>query len=97
MSTGYSYTTIQVTPNEEPRIGVAIYPDSSARVTYFPADKSSHAFIDIAFAAAHVSIGTTKDAEITDERVAFARQLLDAAAAFLADCERLHAEQQAAA
>ncbi|MGA4994300.1 hypothetical protein [Nonomuraea bangladeshensis] len=96
-SHNYSYTVIRVRPDEEPRIGVSIYPDSSAQVTYYPAGKGSHAFIDIAFAATHVSIGTTRDTEVTAERVAFARELSDAAAAYLADCERLHAEQQAAA
>ncbi|MFI6921965.1 hypothetical protein ACIBIZ_18630 [Nonomuraea spiralis] len=97
MNTGYSYTVIRVRPNEEPRIGVSIYPDGQARVRYFPATNTTHAFIDIDYGAAHVSIGTSSDAEITNEHITFARQLLDAATAFLADCERLHAEQQAAA
>ncbi|MBB5776772.1 hypothetical protein [Nonomuraea jabiensis] len=97
MNTGYSYTVIRVQPDVETHIGVSIYPDALAEVKYFPAKDNSHAFINITHGVADVTIGTTNNAEITNEHITFARQLLDAAAAFLADCERLHAEQQAAA
>ncbi|MEV4582005.1 hypothetical protein AB0K16_53110 [Nonomuraea jabiensis] len=97
MSTGYSYTVIRVQPDQETHIGVSIYPDALAEVKYFPAKQNSHAFISITHGVADVTIGTTNTTEVTDEHVTFARQLLDAAAAFLTDCERLHAEQQAAA
>ncbi|MEV0581303.1 hypothetical protein [Nonomuraea sp. NPDC050310] len=91
MSTGYSYTTISVRPGDEPRIGVSIYPDARARVEYYTANPEMHPFLSIEYGAAHVSIGATKTAKVTDEHVKFARQLLDAATAFLADCERLRA------
>ncbi|MEV0623115.1 hypothetical protein AB0I81_58045 [Nonomuraea sp. NPDC050404] len=97
MNDGYSYTVIRVQPDEQPHIGVSIYPDALAEVKYFPANERSHAFITITHGAADVTIGTTNTAEITDEHVTFARHLRDAATAFLTDCERLHAEQQAAA
>ncbi|WP_328814303.1 site-specific integrase [Nonomuraea cypriaca] len=51
---------------------------------YFPAKEHSHAFINITHGVADVTIGTTSTTEVTDEHVTFARQLLDAAAAFLA-------------
>ncbi|MFI7440796.1 hypothetical protein [Nonomuraea indica] len=94
--TGYSYTTISIDTGEEPRITVALHPDASARVAYYPTN-SSRPFIDIEHAGARVIIGTGPDAKVTEQHVTFARHLLDAAAAFLADCERLHAEQRAAA
>ncbi|MEW9549712.1 hypothetical protein [Nonomuraea sp. NPDC050783] len=93
----YSYTVLSIRPGEEPRIDVSVYPDSSAQVTYHSIGDGFHASINIAFAATRLSIATTRDAEATAERVAFARQLSEAAAAFLADCERLHADRQAAA
>ncbi|MGW4637059.1 hypothetical protein ACWEN6_00955 [Sphaerisporangium sp. NPDC004334] len=43
-----------------------------------------------------MNIGTTSDTTVTDTHVKFARDLFDAAARFLADCERLrdqHARQ----
>jgi hypothetical protein len=94
--TGYSYTTIHVGPDDEPRIGVSIYPDALAQVEYYPAQDDAHAFIRIGYGVSHVHIGTTGKTEITDEHLRFAHQLVTAAYGFLGDCERLHAEQQAA-
>jgi hypothetical protein len=94
--TGYSYTTISIDPGEEPRITVALHPDELARIAYYPTN-SGRPFIDIEHAGARVIIGTGPNAKVTDHHVKFARHLLDAAAAFLSDCERMHAEQRAAA
>ncbi|NUW43642.1 hypothetical protein [Nonomuraea rhodomycinica] len=93
---GYSYTTINVTSDGEPRIRVSLYPDERARVEYYPAERGCP-FLNIEHAGARVSIGLTHGSEVAEQHVRFARGLLDAAAAFLADCERLHAEQPAAA
>ncbi|MEU7862097.1 hypothetical protein [Nonomuraea sp. NPDC049141] len=95
---GYSYTTIHIHANEQPHIGVSIYPDALADVEYYPAKGSdAQAFIRIGYGAAQVSIGTSSNTQITDEHLRFAYQLLTAASGYLADCERLHAEQNTAA
>ncbi|GII89484.1 hypothetical protein Ssi03_74740 [Sphaerisporangium siamense] len=86
---GYSYTTISMHPGQSPRVGVSIYPDQHASVHYYPAGNDPHAFIGIDHCDAHVTIGTTQDTVITDAHVTFARSLFEAAARFLADCERL--------
>ncbi|MFC5820555.1 hypothetical protein [Nonomuraea harbinensis] len=95
--TGSSYTTISIKPSEEPRIGVSIHPDALAKVEYYSADKHACAFIRIGYGACDVFISTTSDTEITGEHLRFANELVEAATSFLADCERLHAEQNAAA
>ncbi|MEU8104594.1 hypothetical protein AB0C18_12835 [Nonomuraea muscovyensis] len=88
---GYSYTTILVRPDEEPRIAVAIHPDERTRVEYYPAKEDSHAFPRVEYGPVAVTIGTRSQSQVTDEHVWVARQLFDAAAGFLADCERLRA------
>jgi hypothetical protein len=92
----YSYTTITMTPDTSPRVSLFITPDERARVQYFPATDDPHAFVSVGYAGAQMSIGLTSDTQVTDMHVRFAADLLAAAAAFLADCERLrdeHAKQ----
>ncbi|MET8160396.1 hypothetical protein ABZT47_28895 [Sphaerisporangium sp. NPDC005289] len=86
---GYSYTTISIHPGESPRVGVSIHPDEHARVDYYAAGDSARAFLSVEYGGAWVNIGTTSDTTVTDTHVTFARTLFDAAARFLADCERL--------
>ncbi|RCG29089.1 hypothetical protein DQ384_22390 [Sphaerisporangium album] len=86
---GYSYTTISMRPGQSPRVGVSIHPDEHVSVHYYPAEDDPHAFIGIDYGDAQVNIGTTKDTTVTDTHVKFARNLFEAAARFLADCERL--------
>ncbi|MEV6979916.1 hypothetical protein AB0M95_01430 [Sphaerisporangium sp. NPDC051017] len=93
---GYTYTTISMHPGKPPRVGVNIYPDDQGTVSYYPADGSARAFLAVDYAGAWVHIGTTSETTVTDTHVKFARDLLEAAARFLADCERLrdqHARQ----
>ncbi|GAA1280411.1 hypothetical protein Psi02_72690 [Planotetraspora silvatica] len=92
---GYSYTTINMAPGEPTRVGVSIYPDEQTRVRYYPAKNDAHAFISVDYGTAHVHIGTTSQTPVTDAHVTFARQLLDAAAAFLAHCEQQSTHQPA--
>ncbi|MFI7152596.1 hypothetical protein ACIBO2_47405 [Nonomuraea sp. NPDC050022] len=44
---------------------------------------------------ADVSVSTTGGGPVTDADLALAREIYSAAARYLADCERLHAEQPA--
>ncbi|MFG1877057.1 hypothetical protein ACGFIV_19625 [Sphaerisporangium sp. NPDC049003] len=89
---GYSYTTITMEPDEAPRVGMHVYPDEHARVSYFPARDTPASFVSVDFADSHLSIGLTAETTVTDMHVKFARGLLEAAAGFLADCERLRDE-----
>ncbi|MFG1941320.1 hypothetical protein [Nonomuraea sp. NPDC048826] len=95
--TGSSYTTISIKPDAEPRIGVSIHPDKLTKVDYYAADQHTCVFLCIRHGACQVFISTTSDTEITGEHLRFANELVEAATSFLADCERLHAEQNAAA
>ena len=92
---GYSYTTIAMVPGETPRVGVSIYPDENVSVAYYPAPTTSAPFIAIDFADSRVHLGVTSDTTVTDVHVQFARDLFNAAAAFLANCERLRDQNTA--
>jgi hypothetical protein len=86
---GYSYTTISIDPGQQPQIGVSIYPDEHAEVTYYPArEKGSRAFIGITQADVNVRISLPDHTRVTGTQLAFARALFHAAAALLAHCER---------
>ncbi|MEV7968305.1 hypothetical protein AB0O34_20320 [Sphaerisporangium sp. NPDC088356] len=93
---GYGYTTITMKPDTSPRVSLYITPDEHARVFYHPSKEDPHAFVSVEYAGTQMSIGLTANTRVTDVHVRFARELLTAAAAFLADCERLrdeHAKQ----
>ncbi|MDH2429774.1 hypothetical protein [Sphaerisporangium sp. TRM90804] len=92
MSSGYSYTSISMRPGQSPVIAMSFYPDEYARAQYYPATDDAHAFVSVDHGDARVSIGTTSKTKVTDAHVRFARDLFDAAARFLADCERLRDE-----
>ena len=87
--TGYGYATITMKPDASPRVSLFITPGEHARVHYHAAQQDAHAFMSVEYAAAQMSIGLTSDTTVTDTHVRFARDLLSAAAGFLADCERL--------
>jgi len=89
---GYTYTTISMQPGRSPYLNVTIYPDAHARVRYCPAENGkSSCHLSIQHGDAMVAVGLTSDATVTRAQVDFARELFNAAAAFLADCERLAA------
>jgi len=89
---GYSYTTISMAPGQAPRVGVSIYPDDKAEIRYFPTtEDGSRAFIAIDHGPAHINIGLSNQTSVTDAHITFARNLVAAAVALLADCQRLKA------
>jgi hypothetical protein len=89
---GYSYTTISMKPDQIPSVGLYVYPDEHARVSFIPGRDTSGSFIAIDFANSRFHVGLTSETRVTDVHVTFARGLFDAAARFLADCERLRDE-----
>ncbi|MEV0419993.1 hypothetical protein [Streptosporangium canum] len=52
-------------------------------------------FLDLATPEAQVSVSTTGGGPVTEQDVSLARDIFNAAARYLTDCERLHAEQAA--
>ncbi|MEV6866789.1 hypothetical protein AB0M44_38055 [Streptosporangium subroseum] len=50
-------------------------------------------FLHLSSREAQVVISTTGGGPVTEQDVTLARQIADAAARYLADCERLHAQQ----
>ncbi|MDP9863370.1 MULTISPECIES: hypothetical protein [Streptosporangium] len=53
-------------------------------------------FLSLSTAEATVTITTTGAGPVTEQDVTLARKIADAAARYLADCERLHTERRAA-
>ncbi|SFL19812.1 hypothetical protein SAMN05216275_1698 [Streptosporangium canum] len=54
-------------------------------------------FLDLSTPEAQISVSTTGAGPVTEQDVTLAREIFNAAARYLADCERLHTEQAAAA
>ncbi|GLW10317.1 hypothetical protein Misp01_54450 [Microtetraspora sp. NBRC 13810] len=95
--TGFTYTSVSLAPGSEPRVAISVFLDESTEVSYFPTTPDGRAFIAIKHGKVSVHLGISSDAEIIDEDLRLARELHDATARFLADCERLHADQDSAA
>jgi hypothetical protein len=95
VSEGYTYTTISSGPDGPTRIGMAFYPDHTARIRACglhndrPALCIVHGDVDVTFAP------TPGPVTATDARLA--RKLADQAAAYAAEVERLHNEHEAEA
>ncbi len=84
----YTYVTVSIDSDEAPRVGISFY-TSGLRVTSGVLD-SGRPFLDIRSKTADVSISTTGAGAVTSTDLENARQIADAAASYLADCERLH-------
>ncbi|MFJ2028210.1 hypothetical protein [Streptosporangium sp. NPDC087985] len=86
----YTYITA-VLRNGELRLDVAFNTPEVAVLAAVTDNRRP--FLDLATPEAQVSISTTGAGPVTAQDLTFARDLADAAALYLADCERLHAEQ----
>ncbi|MBB2914812.1 hypothetical protein FHS43_006124 [Streptosporangium becharense] len=73
------------------RLGIS-FRTSDLAVSVLGADRHRPT-LDISGLQARVSISTTGGGPVTDQDLTLARQLADAAARYLAVCERLHADQ----
>ncbi|MEU8386279.1 hypothetical protein [Streptosporangium sp. NPDC048865] len=92
MSEHIPYTHASVSIDEDgTRLDVSFYtPDVSARALGGGRDRP---FLTLSSREAHVTVSTTGAGPVTEQDVNLARQIADAAARYLADCERLHADQ----
>ncbi|MFI7440348.1 hypothetical protein [Nonomuraea indica] len=89
----YTYVTLSLGSTRTPRLGVSFHTgevDVRARVI------DGHCpYLAFSTSEANVSISTTGGGSVTDPDLTLARAIFNAAARYLADCERLHTEQPA--
>ncbi|WP_327048822.1 hypothetical protein OG320_13620 [Microbispora sp. NBC_01189] len=89
----YTHVSMSIDPGRRPRIGVSFYTPvlrAGARVL-----ESGRPFLSLESDEANVTVSTTGAGPVTAGDVEVARQIFNAAARYLADCERLHADQSA--
>ncbi|GGO62587.1 hypothetical protein [Nonomuraea cavernae] len=91
----YTYVTLSMRPGSAPRLGVSFH-TAELRVRAGMLD-TPRPFLEFCSGEAEVSISTTGGGPVCDSDVATAREIFNAAARYLADCERLHIEQSAKA
>ncbi|WP_433500212.1 hypothetical protein ACQP1K_07870 [Sphaerimonospora sp. CA-214678] len=84
----YTYVTVSIDSDGASRVGVSFY-TPGLRVTAGVLE-SGRPYLDISSKTADVSISTTGAGAVTSTDLEIARQLFNAAASYLADCERLH-------
>ncbi|RVX46115.1 hypothetical protein EDD27_8965 [Nonomuraea polychroma] len=91
----YTYVTLSMEPQATPRLNVAFYTaDLRVRAGLLG---NPRPYLEISSDEGTVSISTTGGGHVTDADLNTARQFFNAAARYLADCERLHNEQSAKA
>ncbi|MEU7881135.1 hypothetical protein [Microbispora bryophytorum] len=87
----YTHLSLSIDPGERPRIGISFYASitrARARVL-----ESGRPYLVLQSDEADVTVSTTGAAgPVTAEDLDIAREIFNAAARYLADCERLHAE-----
>ncbi|WP_157248520.1 hypothetical protein [Nonomuraea typhae] len=91
----YTYISVALTPKEDPFVAVSFHDaEMWIRATVL-ADRQP--LLHMSCGKASVSVSTTGAGPVSDADVTTARTLFEAASRYLADCERLHAEQATAA
>ncbi|MGW5261791.1 hypothetical protein ACWEQG_12490 [Microbispora sp. NPDC004025] len=86
----YTHLSMSIDPGERPRIGISFYASitrARARVL-----ESGRPYLVLESDEADVTVSTTGAGPVTAEDLDIAREIFNAAARYLADCERMHAE-----
>ncbi|MEU8277545.1 hypothetical protein ACFYOK_18095 [Microbispora bryophytorum] len=86
----YTHVSMSIDPGERLRIGISFYASinrARARVL-----ESGRPYLVLESDEADVTVSTTGAGRVTADDLDIARQIFNAAARYLADCERLHAE-----
>ncbi|MEW9531907.1 hypothetical protein [Microbispora sp. NPDC049125] len=86
----YTFVNMSMDPGQRPRISVSFYTSGlrlRARVL-----ESGRPYLALESDEVEVSVSTTGAGPVTTADVEVARQIFNAAARYLADCQRLHAE-----
>ena len=90
----YTYVTVSIESAGASRIGVSFY-TPELRVTAGVLDLG-RPYLDITSPTANVTISTSGAGPVTSTDLEVARQIFNAAARYLADCERLHTGHESA-
>ncbi|GAA3700087.1 hypothetical protein GCM10022224_077520 [Nonomuraea antimicrobica] len=89
----YTYLTLSMEPGTAPRLNVSFHTaDLHIRAGMLD---NPRPYLEIASREANVSISTTGAGPVTDDDLSIAREIFNAAARYLADCERLHTNRPA--
>ncbi|MBE1589178.1 hypothetical protein ACFPOI_35280 [Nonomuraea angiospora] len=92
MSLGpYTYVTLSIAHPQSPRLNVSFH-TSDLRVRSSVIDER-RPYLAFTTSEADVSVSTTGGGPVTDADLTLAREIYNAAAHYLADCERLHGQQ----
>jgi len=86
----YTHLSMSINSGERPRIGISFYASitrARARVL-----ESGRPYLALESDEADVTVTTTGSGPVTAKDLDIARQIFSAAARYLADCERMHAE-----
>ncbi|NJP30159.1 hypothetical protein FLW53_39420 [Microbispora sp. SCL1-1] len=87
----YTHLSMSIDPGERPRIGISFYASitrARARVL-----ESGRPYLVLESGEADVTVSTTGAAgPVTAADLDIAREIFNAAARYLADCERMHAD-----
>ncbi|MEU4228916.1 hypothetical protein AB0F17_31870 [Nonomuraea sp. NPDC026600] len=85
----YTHVNMCLTPGKAPRVGVSFH---TAQIHLYNLLVNGRPVLDLSSADATVSISTNGAGPVSDQDVTLARELFNAAARYLADCERLHTD-----
>ncbi|WP_182881671.1 hypothetical protein [Microbispora sp. H10949] len=86
----YTHLSMSIDPGERPHIGISFYASiTRARAWVL---ESGRPYLVLESDEADVTVSTTGAGPVTAEDLDIARQIFNAAARYLADCERIHAE-----
>ncbi|MEU8249956.1 hypothetical protein [Nonomuraea sp. NPDC048916] len=85
----YSYVTLSMRPDCEPHVGVSFY-TPRLRISSGLLVSNPRPYLELASQEANVHISTTGGGPVTDADLDLAREIFNAAARYLADCELLH-------
>lgn len=89
----YTYVTMSIRPERSPHVGIS-FSTPHLRV-HASLIGDGRPLLYLCSHEADVSISTTGAGQVTSADLALAREIFNAAARYLADCERLHDEQAA--
>ncbi|MEU1386092.1 MULTISPECIES: hypothetical protein [unclassified Nonomuraea] len=88
----YTYVTLSLRPQSTPHVGVSFHtPGLKVRAGLLLSNPRP--YLELYSTEANVHISTTGAGPVTDADLSTAREIFNAAARYLADCEQLHAEQ----
>ncbi|TMR25597.1 hypothetical protein ETD86_00230 [Nonomuraea turkmeniaca] len=88
----YTYVTLSMMPESTPYVGVSFH-TPHLKVSAGMLLSNPRPYLELRSSEANVHISTTGAGPVTDADLDLARQIFNAAARYLADCECLYAEQ----